>query len=151
MITSTSSGKDIMNANKIYSSIFKNDIRGQALATTYARSGQDDIGIDWIERQSVGVATYMAYLRVHQSAEDACLFLNGLIADMLTTLNGHGGFVDEDEDFVTCDTIQALRYLILSDESAETHIMENIIDEVCSQNPLCTDCDYLYSIEKIKP
>lgn len=151
MFTSTSSGIEIMNANKIYSTIFKNDIRGQALANIYARCGQDDICIEWLEKQSIGVATYMAYLRVHQSAEDACLFLNGLIADMLTTLNGHGGFVDEDEDYITCDTIQALRFLISTDESAETHIMENIIDEVYSQKPLSTDCEYLYSIEKIKP
>lgn len=123
-----------MFSTTIYNNIFKANIQGQDMAETYSRSGQDDVGLEWLGRLSLRLAHYVAYLRVVQSAEDACLFVNEQVDLLLTELSSSNVFPDRDSDVITVETMQALRFLMEEVPTAQDHFINQIAQEIeCGQ------------------
>lgn len=118
-----------MYSTSIYKNIFQADIEGQDLADTYARSGQEDVALEWLGRCSLRLAHYVAFLRVVQSAEDACLFINEQVDLLLTELSSCNVFPDRDSDCVTVETMQAVNFILEEIPTSEDHLITSIIRE----------------------
>lgn len=119
----------------VYNNIFHGNTHGQSIAASYARTGQGDIGLEWLGKLSMRLATAMAYLRVHTSGEDACLFLNESIDNFLLELSSTNIFCDKDSDEVTVETIQALYFIYESIPGAEDLLLNNIYTEIQTTEP----------------
>jgi len=124
-----------MISTTVYNNIFHGNAHGQSIAASYALTGQNDIGLEWLGKLSIPLATAMAYLRVHSSGEDACLFLNLEIDNFLLELSPTNIFCDKDSDVVTTETIQALYFIYESIPNAEGLLISKIYDEVQSTAP----------------
>lgn len=124
-----------MFSTTIYNNIFTSDAEGQDTAATYARSGQEDIALEWLGRFNMRLARHLAYLRVSQSAVDASLFFNDLIECKLVEISSSNIFCDADSDEITHETMQALSFILESSPDAEFEIVEEILREINATTP----------------
>lgn len=132
-----------MYSSLIYEHIFETTVKGQGCAALYARSGQEDICVEWLYRHSPRLAIYMGYLRVTQSAVDACLFLNGLVDELLVSVGDTICYPLADEDYLDRDTMMAISFLAETIPNLEDVFMEAFLTEITNSKYISPDSAHL--------
>lgn len=95
----------------IYLSIFEDSPLGAELAKSYSLTAQHELGLEWVARQSNGVARYLAYANIMIGHQDTCLFFNAEI-DKLAFELGTVRNPDRDSDFIDVPTIKCLSAIL---------------------------------------
>lgn len=131
-----------MISTRSYNNIFSPDPISQDIAAAYARTGQSDIGLEWLGRHSARIGNLMAYLRVCQGAENACLFINQEIGFYVQGISIDQHFEDMDEDVITNASIVALHYIMGSDSASEDNLCSAIYEEI-QRGTFSADAAYL--------
>lgn len=128
------------------STIFNQSVEGKVLAREYTVGAQEDIGLEWLGRHSQRIAVHVAYLRVTQGSNVACLSLNELLGVIFEEEERTFDFSEDDE--VSVESIRALHAILTRDPYAEERIVESLAAAIVDEK-IEGDGRHLVNIENL--